>query len=874
MVPLPRALCVFEVSCSRTLGRWQNAKRAQRHSCQRARSRQRAVEGDTPRTDPHTSLSATVLPPLTLQPRAHRDAAPPLPSSLPPLFMSHFRLNSAVVSSAQRTGRLDLHGRSLYSVPLDVFAPEITSAVTILDLSENHLTTLPSDIQKLERLKELHLDNNKLTSLPIELLLLRNLKAISLENNPHLPRDLQAVFEKASPIFKSRARDVVPVLAWLADQVRDRREGGEQSSADMQPRSSPIAAAGRNIASRDGGRPDSGRRAARNDDDDGRDYDRDRDRERERERDRDRHRERDYRDRDQPAPSSQQQAPVGSGLGAGGFDDEYIYAQLRARSIARANEDREGGGGRNDDAPRDRDQRDSRDQRDERDDRDNRDARDRNDRDRDVRGGGSDSRRDSRDFGRQGSNSNSNPVAAAASRYSYKPVSKTDSPFAVDSSIKMENRGDRSENHSSASSRQAMARVQAAQARGSSIVNSSGSSGSGFNGVGQGGEDAAAIRNKQAMRSSNIFADGEQPKHNRKGGSYNRALSGVAGAPFGTDDNAYLPPAGGLGSQSNRGSAAGSRAGSSGSHRVSAPFGTDHNVDLPPARRHADPERGNQTAMASPWAVDGRGNAARVQDAFNATEQKRGVRITRPGARTGADSSPFGTLPADVAASHYTTSSASAASHVQAAARMRAAGGLDVSGGGGSGGSGYNSAVVSPKGGYGHFDDGSISGNGPRNSGGLREAYGRPNSDVYARGDQREVGDFSREQRYAEASDAASPPLSPVQGQLGGLSMEGRGAGSRRGSGDRGVRHQSGHASAVYSPPFARDSDAPPTPTSKQLRPYAPPFARDTDAPPEVTQAQARPYQPPFARDTDEPMQQGSGSSKKNNKPVQDTRIW
>lgn len=753
--------------------------------------------------------------------------------------MSHFRLNSSVVTTAQRTGRLDLHGRSLYSVPSDVFARELIEAVSILDLSQNHLTSIPADISKLEGLKELHLDSNKLTSLPVELLLLPNLKAISLENNPHLPRELQAVFDRAAPLFKSRARDVVPVLSWLSDQVRDNRQGHEQSSADMELRSSPMAAAGRNIASRDGARPDSSRRP--------RDDDRDNDRDRERERDRDR-----------------EGSGLGGGGGAGGaFDDEYIYAQLRARSIARANEDR------NDDrdAPRDsRDNRDGRDQRDERDARDyGRDSRDRSsrndDRDRDIQRG-SESRDGS--HSRQGSSTN-NP--AVASRYGNKPAAKTDSPFAVDASIRMESRGDRAENHSSASSRQAMARVQAAQARGSSIVNNTGG-GSGYSaGGGGGGEDAAAIRNKQNMRSSNIFADGEQPRHNRKGGSYNRALSGLAGAPFGTDDNAHMPPAAAAGgSHSNRGSAAGSRAGSSGSHRVAAPYGTDHNVDLPPARRQADPERGNQTGMASPWAVDGRGNAARVQDAFNASGEhsKRGVRITRPGER----STPFGTLPTDVAASHYATSSGSASSHVLAAARIRAAGGLDVSSGGGSG---YNSAVVSPKGGNGSFDDGRISGNGPRNSGGLRDAYGaRPNSDVYARGDQREVGNFSRQPQFA-----SSPPLSPVhvQGQLEDRSGGG-GAGSRRGSSDRGLRHKGDH-SAVYSPPFARDSDAPPTPTSQQTRPYAPPFARDTDAPPAMTQAQARPYQPPFARDTDEPLEHGSlVPGRKNGKPAQDTRIW
>ena len=83
--------------------------------------------------------------------------------------MSHFRLNASVVTSAQRTGKLDLHGRSLYTVPADVFNAAAFGSLAVLDLSENKLAELPGDIRQLQSLREIYLDNNSLSTLPTEL---------------------------------------------------------------------------------------------------------------------------------------------------------------------------------------------------------------------------------------------------------------------------------------------------------------------------------------------------------------------------------------------------------------------------------------------------------------------------------------------------------------------------------------------------------------------------------------------------------------------------------------------------------------------------------------------------------------------------------
>jgi hypothetical protein len=143
--------------------------------------------------------------------------------------------------------------------------------------------------------------------------------------------------------------------------------------------------------------------------------------------------------------------------------------------------------------------------------------------------------------------------------------------------------------------------------------------------------------------------------------------------------------------------------------------------------------------------VEGTGSAA--QPGADGSGERRGVRITRPNERADPSaSSPFGTLPASLAAAQYQTSSASAASHVQAAHRIRAQGGLDTHAAHAAAG------PISPShgGSSNPYDDGHISGNGPRNSSGMRN-YGRPNSDVFGSNDRREIGNFDRDSHPSQA---------------------------------------------------------------------------------------------------------------------------
>ncbi|XP_042513159.1 LRR repeats and ubiquitin-like domain-containing protein At2g30105 [Macadamia integrifolia] len=56
-------------------------------------------------------------------------------------------------------------------------------SLSILSLSQNHLTTLPSSLGALTSLTQLHIANNKLTSLPIEIELLTQLEILTASNN-------------------------------------------------------------------------------------------------------------------------------------------------------------------------------------------------------------------------------------------------------------------------------------------------------------------------------------------------------------------------------------------------------------------------------------------------------------------------------------------------------------------------------------------------------------------------------------------------------------------------------------------------------------------------------------------------------------------
>ena len=73
-----------------------------------------------------------------------------------------------------------------------------------LNISNNTLTYVPSDIGKLKDLKKLDLDNNKLTSLPAEIGMLQNLKMLSVKGNK-IPKEEIDKIQKMLPKCKIKS---------------------------------------------------------------------------------------------------------------------------------------------------------------------------------------------------------------------------------------------------------------------------------------------------------------------------------------------------------------------------------------------------------------------------------------------------------------------------------------------------------------------------------------------------------------------------------------------------------------------------------------------------------------------------------------------
>ena len=78
-----------------------------------------------------------------------------------------------------------------------VFPECVSSMSSLIELrvSDNYLTSLPNSIGHLSRLRELHLRNNKLASLPESIGKLQELRQIDLRGNPlvHLPTEIAAL---------------------------------------------------------------------------------------------------------------------------------------------------------------------------------------------------------------------------------------------------------------------------------------------------------------------------------------------------------------------------------------------------------------------------------------------------------------------------------------------------------------------------------------------------------------------------------------------------------------------------------------------------------------------------------------------------------
>lgn len=112
---------------------------------------------------------------------------------------------------------LDLSGRGLTKVPLDVFEQtglerldlsdnKLTEALPaeirhlqnlkVLDLSNNRFTGIPAEVGQLNKLEILNLSNNQLTGLPYELGNLQNLVLLGLSGNEYAEADLAVIKEK------------------------------------------------------------------------------------------------------------------------------------------------------------------------------------------------------------------------------------------------------------------------------------------------------------------------------------------------------------------------------------------------------------------------------------------------------------------------------------------------------------------------------------------------------------------------------------------------------------------------------------------------------------------------------------------------------
>ena len=78
--------------------------------------------------------------------------------------------------------QLKVDGNFLSSVPRPILSASLTK-LEKLDLSSNHLATIPTEISNLVALVELNMDNNVIVSLPDEIGTLKKLKGLSLRGN-------------------------------------------------------------------------------------------------------------------------------------------------------------------------------------------------------------------------------------------------------------------------------------------------------------------------------------------------------------------------------------------------------------------------------------------------------------------------------------------------------------------------------------------------------------------------------------------------------------------------------------------------------------------------------------------------------------------
>jgi len=124
---------------------------------------------------------------------------------------------SPASKSSPNTSELDLSGRGLAAIPLEIFSRthllrldlshnKLTGApqsqigqlknLVSLDLSNNSLTGLPAELGQLSTLEVLNVSNNRLTGLPMELQNLTQLRVFDISGNPYSSQDLDQIAKK------------------------------------------------------------------------------------------------------------------------------------------------------------------------------------------------------------------------------------------------------------------------------------------------------------------------------------------------------------------------------------------------------------------------------------------------------------------------------------------------------------------------------------------------------------------------------------------------------------------------------------------------------------------------------------------------------
>ncbi|XP_017661020.1 PREDICTED: leucine-rich repeat-containing protein 40 isoform X3 [Lepidothrix coronata] len=116
--------------------------------------------------------------------------------------------------------KLILASNKLQSLSEDV---QLLPALTVLDVHDNQLTSLPSALGQLENLQKLDVSHNKLQSLPEELLQLPRLRSLLLQHNElsHLPEGLgQLLSLEELDVSNNHLTDIPTSFALLVNLVR------------------------------------------------------------------------------------------------------------------------------------------------------------------------------------------------------------------------------------------------------------------------------------------------------------------------------------------------------------------------------------------------------------------------------------------------------------------------------------------------------------------------------------------------------------------------------------------------------------------------------------------------------------------------------